>query len=767
MVEEGTTVPADSKAGRGPLSSALSAVVGVVVGVPRLTLLLSGTLAVGAVVVTLALLEFQTSRSDLIDPDAEFHRRWLRYSAAFPDSSDLVVVVRGRDRVSVEVTLEKLGRRVVAHEDVLRSVLYRLEGREGQRPRYFTSTDGRTGYLRAVPVLSEDAGFEGAAAAIGRMRRVIDEVLAEGRSSGEAGGRIEIGLTGIPVLESDEMVRSQQDMIRASLLAAVGVAWLMGIGFHGVRLPLVILLGLGVSLAYSFAATALTIGHLNILSVSFAVVLIGLGVDFSIHFLARYVQSRQRGTGLVEGLVESAGEVGPGIATAALTTALAFGCASLTEFRGVAELGWIAGGGIMICAVVTFVIVPAMVRLTDSRTVPVDFAVSLMGEHWRHRVSESPRVFVSVSLAVLVLAGSSLVAWHEGRFEWLVRYDDNLLNLQADDVESVKVQRRVATDPDGGALFAVSLCASLEEAERMAERMKSLPSVGRVTHLGSFLPGADANTLKQLPAALVSRYLSAQDDWLVQVVPSESIWDREPLARFVGEVRSVDPEVTGTPLQNHDAGRQIKRSYEMAALVAVGAIAVVLLVSSLVRWQALVVLSSGVLVVGVAVEMAARDQLGAFPALWATAFVLTTLLAALVLDWRAVRDTLLALLPPLAGGVVMLGAMQWLKVPLNPANLIVLPLVLGIGVDDGVHVLHDFRARRGHYVMSSSTIHGVLLTSLTSMIGFGTLMIASHRGLSSLGLVLLLGVGSCLMVALVPLPAVLRLVSEVQRPPRR
>ena len=171
----------------------------------------------------------------------------------------------------------------------------------------------------------------------------------------------------------------------------------------------------------------------------------------------------------------------------------------------------------MICAVVTFVIVPAMVRLTDSRTVPVDFAVSLMGEHWRHRVSESPRVFVSVSLAVLVLAGSSLVAWHEGRFEWLVRYDDNLLNLQADDVESVKVQRRVATDPDGGALFAVSLCASLEEAERMAERMKSLPSVGRVTHLGSFLPGADANTLKQLPAALVSRYLSAQDLSLIHI----------------------------------------------------------------------------------------------------------------------------------------------------------------------------------------------------------------------------------------------------------
>ena len=316
MAEEGTT-------GRGLLSSVLSATVGVVVGVPRLTIVLLGTLAAGAVVVTLVLLEFQTSRSDLIDPDAEFHRRWLRYAAAFPDSSDLVVVVRGRDRVSVEVTLEKLGRRAADHDDVLRSVLYRLEGREGQRPRYFTSPDGRTGYLRAVPVVPEDAGFEGAAAAIDRMRRLIGEVSAEGRAAGEAVGVIEIGLTGIPVLESDEMVRSQQDMIRASLLAAVGVAWLMGIGFHGVRLPLVILFGLGVSLAYSFAATALTIGHLNILSVSFAVVLIGLGVDFSIHFLARYVQTRQRGTGLVEALVKSAGEVGPGIVTAAVTTALA------------------------------------------------------------------------------------------------------------------------------------------------------------------------------------------------------------------------------------------------------------------------------------------------------------------------------------------------------------------------------------------------------------------------------------------------------------
>ncbi|HAA52408.1 MAG TPA: hypothetical protein DCE43_22015, partial [Planctomycetaceae bacterium] len=119
-------------------------------------------------------------------------RRWLDYVQAFPDTSDLVVVVFGRDRVSVEVTLERLGRRVVEHDDVFRSVLYRVPG--GKGARYFTTADGRTGFLRTAPVVSDDAGFEGAALAIRRMRAVISEVEAEGRT-GEVGD-VEIGLTG-------------------------------------------------------------------------------------------------------------------------------------------------------------------------------------------------------------------------------------------------------------------------------------------------------------------------------------------------------------------------------------------------------------------------------------------------------------------------------------------------------------------------------------------------------------------------------------------
>ena len=100
------------------------------------------------------------------------------------------------------------------------------------------------------------------------------------------------------------------------------------------------------------------------------------------------------------------------------------------------------------------------------------------------------------------------------------------------------------------------------------------------------------------------------------------------------------------------------------------------------------------------------------------------------------------------------------SIDLNPANLIVLPLILEIGVDDGVHVVHDFRMKRGDYKTSPSTINAIVMTSLTSMIGFGSMMVATHRGLYSVGLVLVIGVGCCLFVSLVTLPALLTWISN-------
>ena len=147
-------------------------------------------------------------------------------------------------------------------------------------------------------------------------------------------------------------------------------------------------------------------------------------------------------------------------------------------------------------------------------------------------------------------------------------------------------------------------------------------------------------------------------------------------------------------------------------------------------------------------------------ALWLLGLYVGMVIAvAAVFDFPSVRNLAFALTPPLLGILMMFGAMGWLRIHLNPANIIVLPLILGIGVDNGVYVLHDFRQRTSGYRMSSSTTNAITLTSLTSMIGFGSMLVASHRGLGSLGLVLVLGLATSLFVSLVVLPSLLTCVA--------
>ena len=144
-------------------------------------------------------------------------------------------------------------------------------------------------------------------------------------------------------------------------------------------------------------------------------------------------------------------------------------------------------------------------------------------------------------------------------------------------------------------------------------------------------------------------------------------------------------------------------------------------------------------------------------------FVFTGLavLTSLILDRTAVTDSLLAIMPPLVGLGITCGLLVILGIPLNPANLIILPLILGIGVDNGVHIMHDFHGKPDEvYSTSPSTINAIMLTSTTTMVGFGSMMVSAHRGLYSLGAVLTIGVGACLFVSLVVLPALLTLLSR-------
>ncbi|MBX9585611.1 MAG: MMPL family transporter [Gemmataceae bacterium] len=682
----------------------------------------------------------------------------------------------------------------------------RTADRDGERQlteaQYFFTPDGTLGMLLCRPK-TDGRSFTPAKEANDAMRAVLAEA---GRDFPD----LAFGLTGLPVLETDEMVLSDVDSQRAAWLALLGVAALYFVVYRGFRYPLLTVGSLAVGTAWALGWAAATVGHLNILSATFAVMLIGMG-DYGVLWVARYDEERRAGLSADGAMRATAAHAGPGIVTAAVGTAVAFFATMLADFRAVAELGWIAGCGVLFCGLSCLTVVPAALTLWERRagsgcvrsgklrwlTLPARQDIIPYPSAWLPGLSNRPRLVLAVGALLLVGCGV---------FVARLTYNHNLLDLQPRDLDSVAWERKLIDKAAGMTWDALSVARTPAEAAALRVGYEALPGVGRVVEVASLVPAdqdaklpavravhnrlaglppadtlppprpsdpgrvrelagrvrdhsgagpdlasaaadllaalhaspgpagrlaafdrhlaadlaADLHrlravsrpepiTLADLPAELRERYIGANGEYLVRAFARDSLWDADALGRFTAAVQAVDPEATGKAFRTREGLRQMKAGFEWAGVYALGAIVLVL---------------------------------------W--------------FDLRSARGVLLGLFPLAAGAVLTAGAMGLFGVPLNPANLIALPLVVGVGVDNGVHVLHDYRAgrRTSAYRLGAATGRGVLVAALTTVLGFGTLMTARHRGMASLGLVLTLGVTCCMVAALVWLPAVLRLLDE-------
>ena len=653
---------------------------------------------------------------------------------------------------------------------------------------HLLAKDGTLGFM-LLRLAKAKGGFAGASVATDELRRLINLVAV--RHPG-----VTIGLTGLPVMEDDEMRSSQQSMVWASGLSLAAVIVVIIAGFGGVRHALMANGVLIIGMAWAFAWATATVGHLNILSVTFTVTMIGVGIDYGTYYIGRYLELRRSGLPCETALLESSASVGPGILTGAITTAVAFFCAALTSFVGVAELGMIAGGGILLCAAAQLLVLPAVVAIVDrgplGRRLPEPVPVHL----WLQPIFRHPRFVVLAALATTLAVASGIQD---------LRYDHNLLNMQADGLESVEIEKKLLAESDQSVWYALSIADSQEQLLERKKQLTALASVERVDEIASLLPvdeqlkrpliesirgrlaklperppeipidrldslgetlawaqgeatkrpGAlrtawhlerardalrrmgpnecyqalatfqqrsagdllsrlhgladvadpDPPTLDDLPPSLVDRFVGQSGKHLLKIYGRGDIWNFDSLKRFVTDVRSVDPRATGNPLQAFEASLEMKRSYEQAAI-----------------------------------------------------YSLIVILGVLWLDFRSITHSLLAAMPLALGMLQTLGLMGLVGIDLNPANLIGIPLILGIAVDYGVHIMHDALERPGPYRISASTANSVLVDALTTILGFGALMVASHRGLESLGRVLTLGVTTCTLTSLILLPAVLAIL---------
>jgi hypothetical protein len=691
---------------------------------------------------------------------------------------------------------------------------------DAEQQIYITFAAGRI-YLVTAQAPTEDLNAQ----SVERLRFLVAQTKIEVPG-------LNVGITGEPVLEHDEMEQSQKDTTVASIASLIICALIFIYGYQETGRPIKATLCLIVGLAYTMAFTTAVVGHLNILTITFVPILIGLAIDYGVHLISRYEEELRRGRTQEAALTKAIVYTGQGILTGALTTAGAFLAMMFTDFKGIQEMGVICGGGLIICLIPMITMLPVLLLKGRQNAIEHQIGAAEIAKH-RQRIEnlwlERPKTVMAVTGVFCILAATQIRR---------VYFDYDLLHMQSAGLPAVEFEEKLIHANSAGTngssksvLFGAVIATNLQEAILLESMLTNFPSVAGVESITRFLgedqtkklgivrdikkeladvrfkdqderpidmaelsrtlystggylgnavdatekdepalskqlaslqsaiaelrkdmlKGSDAQRqehaaklsvfqqalfddihdtfealrtqdtsgplrIQDLPPGLQHRFIGVTGKFLLMVYPKEDVWQRENQKQFIDDVSKVYPNVTGTPVQLYHYVELLKRSYEEAARYSLAAIALLVFI-----------------------------------------------------HFRSPLSLALALLPVGIGFLWLGGLMGCLDIPLNPANIMTLPLVIGIGVTNGIHILNRFAEEQTPNILARSTGKAVLVSGLTAIAGFGSLLLAQHRGIRSLGLVMSIGLATCMIAGLTLLPAILSLFlskkSEVEKGP--
>ena len=643
-------------------------------------------------------------------------------------------------------------------------------------------------------------GFNELQGSLDQLRAMIRELQVEYSD-------IEVGVTGQEALNHDEISTVLDDMLIATWLSLGGVLVLMILFFRGIRRPLVELISLMVGLCWTFGWTTLFIGHLNILSVVFAPLLCGLGVDYGIHWMSRFEEESRHGGRdpwtVVKLVTESSG---PAILLAGLSAAFSFLPFVLTGFRGLMELGLITGVGILLTLIADFTVLPALTPIIARGAPSHSQARKPFWQSNSSMIRLSPRIARWVQAASL--AACLLSLWSSTR----VDFDLNPLRLQAANAESVVWEKQILEHSERSLLTAAMIVTSPGEVAERTRTLERLPSVSEAESIYSFLPADQKEKVPLLrgllrsipevkPAVLTNRVSDVNE--LTQILERIrfKMQDSEAAAAGAGEdlivqMKAVRRHIEGIKRALAESPQAPERFFEYRKLfrddllstwetMRKAASAKPMTIENLPReirdWfyhegQFLIrIFPSQSIWEEEALSRFVRELQGVDPdvvgdpvslyvfatayknaCIKASTYALIAVGILLFLGLRRVSLSLLALIPLAFGTLWTIGIMGAANLHFNLANSMFMPLVVGAGVEYGIVIIH--RWKEGDLppgAIPLSTFKGVLLAALTTTVGFGMLMISHHRGIFSLGFVAWAGSLCVLVAAVLLLPSLL------------
>jgi len=665
---------------------------------------------------------------------------------------------------------------------------------------------------------------------VAEVRTIIDDVTPDFPT-------VAVSLTGMAKIMEDEMESIGLYTQFLTLGAVLLIYLLLVRTFRSWVVPLLAIIPLVVGIIWTTGLLYLLFGGLNLFTAMIMLVLLGLGIDFSIHLIARFQEALSEEDNLEHALRVMLEEAGVGVLTGALTTAMAFLMLMTAETHGVFEFGAASGIGVVLTLSAIFILLPAILtvyyrrRYRRERAKHGDQARIIFSAHsydWLGTIARTGWRYPAVSLIVaVIILGACIWAMQHISFEY------NFLELEPAGLTSVALQYEIPERFGMTDHFAWLVTQSVEESRRYKKEFEDKAMVGDVISISDYIPSNDRivdntpllreyqNTIEQFP---ITRNRSPRSEALTTEITR--LWDNLDLMSnlaFVSGldriVKVIDP-ITGydtetdttdstailpTLIRNMESGIDTERlshidslwtihTKETLSRMANPEPATVDMLPEVIRKSHLPRSGEGYLVQifprqsiwtkedmvrfaeqtsSVHEAVAGTEQLflvmiertleeGTFAAQLALVVI-----AVLVLIHFRGPFGLLALVPLGVGALIMLGLMYLFGMKYNYMNFIAVPIILGIGIDDGVHALHRFRHQRGSpekrvYDTFRFIGRAILLTSLTTMIGFGSVAFYSMRGMASFGLVLFLGVGACFIATITMLPPLLRLVDRTR-----
>ncbi len=633
-------------------------------------------------------------------------------------------------------------------------------------------------FIEVQPELDFNALQPGKAASTAIRQAAQDLNLAE-----NLGARVR--LTGQVAITDEEFGTLEDGAVLNHVLTVLAVLIILWLALKSAKIITAVFLTLSAGLTITAAVGLMMVDALNPISVAFAVLFVGIGVDFGLQFSVRYRSERHDVDEMGPALRNAAIKVGGPLALAAAATAAGFFSFLPTDYRGLSELGLIAGSGMIVAFITNITLLPALLYIFKPPAEPKPVGYSALAPV--DRFLERFRIPVIVGTVAIVLIGAPLLAD--------LRFDSNPINLRSPDVESISTLLDLKDDPRASGNAIELLAPSLDEANAVAARLEALPEVASTMTLSSFVPDAQEDKLDmiQRAAGALEPVLNPEQ---TRPAPTDAENTRaaanmaDRLQQVAGDSSEAGAaaavRLSGLLTQLAGASEAVRTEVDLALAVPLKValdrldsrlqaqpVTLETLPAELVsRWQtaegrarvsvapngdptsnkvlrefaeAVLAVEPAATGLPVSVLEARHTIVGAF--FEAGAWALLSITVLLWITLRRFSDVLLTLVPLILAGIVTLELCVLIGLPLNFANIIALPLLLGVGVAYKIYYIMAWRAGKTNLLQSTLT-RAVIFSALATATAFGSLWFSNHPGTSSMGQLLALSL-VCTMAAAV------------------